>query len=631
MVVRSRNSLVLLASAILVLAVGETVLASGRIYGSARFEMIKGKPAAGYHGLYEFDLFLSPSGPSPTGPSRRLGTSRYTGGACDQGVGGGTYCIDTTAGTYSILVAQQEFWLGHPKVVPDVVITNGQTTLLNVEINIDYSTYMHHPSTNWDWTGAGNTWYQTYTATGSSVTGVSFYLADEPPEPDPDPFPADVSILEDNGSPDVRNWTVLGTRRHSNPGARTDNWVRWRSGEIPTTPGTQYAVRVAGVGRNIQPFKRNHDSLSYEGGQAYDASGNPYSFDLDYLVLANIDGTFVTLNKRTGGLGSLVTGYFDDGWGQTFTAQGRGLASVDVWAAGAEIPGQSCPDRWDLDFAWKVREGGPTGPQIGPTKTTKALSLASGVGLHGVSYNPDEVPLAPGQTYFIEFLYADGPSCAQQGLNPYITDDPYGGGRGYQWTGSSWIARTGDDVSMAIMEYEVTGPWIELNKTLITRSVFLGDALSNDVFTVRNSGDDTLVYAVLDGGAAWLTPTPDNGMATGETDVITISYNVGALACGDNHATIAVTGNADNSPQTIEVTVTLLSVPPDFDCDGDVDQQDFGHLQACYTGPGFEQEEPACLDALLDIDEDVDVDDFAILQGCMSGAGIPATTGCADD
>jgi len=73
----------------------------------------------------------------------------------------------------------------------------------------------------------------------------------------------------------------------------------------------------------------------------------------------------------------------------------------------------------------------------------------------------------------------------------------------------------------------------------------------------------------------------------------------------------------------------MLPLPGDFDGDLDVDQEDFGRFQACYTGAGEPQSDPQCLGALLDADDDVDLDDFGIFQACMSGAGILAQPGCA--
>jgi len=71
-------------------------------------------------------------------------------------------------------------------------------------------------------------------------------------------------------------------------------------------------------------------------------------------------------------------------------------------------------------------------------------------------------------------------------------------------------------------------------------------------------------------------------------------------------------------------------IPADLDRDGDVDQTDFGLLQACLTGPGVIQDDPACEAARIDDDPDVDIDDFGILQACMSGANVPADPNCVD-
>lgn len=71
-------------------------------------------------------------------------------------------------------------------------------------------------------------------------------------------------------------------------------------------------------------------------------------------------------------------------------------------------------------------------------------------------------------------------------------------------------------------------------------------------------------------------------------------------------------------------------IPGDFTRDGDVDQEDFGYFQACYSGPGIAQTNSNCTPGLLDEDEDVDQNDFTVFQSCMSGAGVPADPGCGD-
>ncbi|GMU23169.1 MAG: hypothetical protein AMXMBFR13_32520 [Phycisphaerae bacterium] len=52
----------------------------------------------------------------------------------------------------------------------------------------------------------------------------------------------------------------------------------------------------------------------------------------------------------------------------------------------------------------------------------------------------------------------------------------------------------------------------------------------------------------------------------------------------------------------------------DADLDGDVDADDFGHFQACNTGPAIPQPDEDCRWADLDCDGDVDQEDFGRLQ-----------------
>jgi probable HAF family extracellular repeat protein len=96
-----------------------------------------------------------------------------------------------------------------------------------------------------------------------------------------------------------------------------------------------------------------------------------------------------------------------------------------------------------------------------------------------------------------------------------------------------------------------------------------------------------------------------------------------ASAISDN-GQIAGTGFVLGQPHAF----LLAPVAPDFDHDNDVDQRDFAHFQACYTGPAKPQINAACWDALLDGDTFVDRNDFLLFQGCVSGPGVPASPAC---
>jgi len=66
----------------------------------------------------------------------------------------------------------------------------------------------------------------------------------------------------------------------------------------------------------------------------------------------------------------------------------------------------------------------------------------------------------------------------------------------------------------------------------------------------------------------------------------------------------------------------------DFNYDFAVDQADFGHLQACLSGGGITQTDPACEDAELDDDDDVDREDASLFLNCLRGPAVPADADC---
>ncbi len=66
--------------------------------------------------------------------------------------------------------------------------------------------------------------------------------------------------------------------------------------------------------------------------------------------------------------------------------------------------------------------------------------------------------------------------------------------------------------------------------------------------------------------------------------------------------------------------------PGDFDNDGDVDQDDFGHMQACLG----EDAAGGCANADLDGSSDIDQTDLAVFRRCMRGANVPVDPNCAN-
>ncbi|HPD31137.1 MAG TPA: malectin domain-containing carbohydrate-binding protein [Phycisphaerae bacterium] len=89
-------------------------------------------------------------------------------------------------------------------------------------------------------------------------------------------------------------------------------------------------------------------------------------------------------------------------------------------------------------------------------------------------------------------------------------------------------------------------------------------------------------------------------------------------------------GSADN-PKAGGIEI-IRNLPPvymgDFDQDLDVDQRDFGLLQACLSGNGITQNDPSCTAADLDGDADVDLADFGVFLNCLSGERVMPPESC---
>ncbi|UCD27348.1 MAG: hypothetical protein JSV03_09465, partial [Planctomycetota bacterium] len=203
------------------------------------------------------------------------------------------------------------------------------------------------------------------------------------------------------------------------------------------------------------------------------------------------------------------------------------------------------------------------------------------------------------------------------------------------WDGSpSTLGIFAISASGPTMTFSYGSPRIVLDPVSIERDVYLGEGPeSNDFFTVANELPIPLTYTITD-DTDWLSVSPTSGTTSGGADTIEVIYDGTTIAGwprGHYTANITVSaGDVLNSPQTLAVTLSVLTVAPDFDGDYDVDMEDFGHLQLCYTGSGVLLIDPACQDTDLDRDLDVDQLDFDVLYGCLSGTNVPAPRECDD-
>lgn len=317
----------------------------------------------------------------------------------------------------------------------------------------------------------------------------------------------------------------------------------------------------------------------------------------------------------------------DGGWAtyqaQTFVVP----AGINrIVGASAFLTRSGDPPGPKFTYRATIRQGGPTGTQIGPATTSREVYSGEFKEV-AVCWPLDGVPVTAGQTYALHLEATDG-----QGFNVYRTrDDNYPNGS--LWHGGMHVSDH-DMVAVVVgVGYDVAPPHITRSPALLTRSVVRKNNLPNDTFTIANGGGGTLTYTITD-NVSWLSVDPAGGTSTSETDTISVLYSTAGLAIGSYSGTITINATgADNTPQTIVVNLSVTAppfAPCDFDTDHDVDQEDFGVFQGCYSGPGADQTDETCAGARLDQDADVDGDDFTKFVGCMSGAGVAAVTTCAD-
>lgn len=144
------------------------------------------------------------------------------------------------------------------------------------------------------------------------------------------------------------------------------------------------------------------------------------------------------------------------------------------------------------------------------------------------------------------------------------------------------------------------------------------------LFTVVATGSGSLAYQWQKNGTNLVDGGHYSGCTTSTLVVSTIDDSDAA-----SYDCLVTDANGSTFSDPAQLTVVPILIPGDFDRDGDVDQEDFGHLQECISGPVTPQTDPACQDCLLDPDADVDIHDFAIFINCLSGSGVPADPACA--
>lgn len=146
-------------------------------------------------------------------------------------------------------------------------------------------------------------------------------------------------------------------------------------------------------------------------------------------------------------------------------------------------------------------------------------------------------------------------------------------------------------------------------------------ANATTTFTVEAGGFGTLSYQWLQNGAN----LSDIGRYAGST---TSTLTIDSTRTGDEADYRCVVTNVYGSTTSNAAHLTVLS--PDFDRDGDVDQEDFGKLQACLGISNVSQTAPSCIITDLDNNNWVEAADLTIFQSCLRGPNTPPPSGCAN-
>jgi hypothetical protein len=165
----------------------------------------------------------------------------------------------------------------------------------------------------------------------------------------------------------------------------------------------------------------------------------------------------------------------------------------------------------------------------------------------------------------------------------------------------------------------VNGPWIDRHPDSLADTVTQGTNAPTQSFTIANGGDGVMTYTIQD-NRDWLATDPTGGDVATETDTIDVIFTTATLAPGTYNGTVTITApDADNTPQTIAVTVYVDPVAPDFDEDGDVDLVDYGYFLYCYNGPANPPNDDDCVLPDFDDDGDVDLSDYGVFLSCYNG------------
>lgn len=204
-----------------------------------------------------------------------------------------------------------------------------------------------------------------------------------------------------------------------------------------------------------------------------------------------------------------------------------------------------------------------------------------------------------------------------------------------QWSGGTLVVQpnahgdwwlhvqgfNGADVANGTYKYKVTvgGPLAIVAQPQIARAC-LG---ATTTISLQAVGAAPLSYEWFKDDAPLAA---DERISGADTNTLQIA-NATAADAGSYRCVVTDGCGEQVSSDTVVLTLSV-GVPPDFDGDCDVDQDDLDHFQACMTGPEVKTLAAGCENTDLDGDGDADQSDFGLLQRCLSGENTAPDATC---
>jgi len=349
-----------------------------------------------FKGMSGFSVSATKSGSLPVGGAAGYETST--------GEPVGYYELSVVPGNYGLLFHE------HDELGMQILLNQVVPTASPQELRLyPYARYQNVVNgAAWDVFPAG-TWSQSFVAKGNYVTQVGLHQTQE--------FGPTVQVYITADGPGPKT-EAIGPVRSVPTDVVNPSSVFWSAGEVPTVPGRTYCANVF----SPTGFQMYVSATRIQGGVAY-PDGRVYK---DYQAAPTMvtdwgttqtSGLEMTIYEDTGGYVSvvnttkynkprntpmqLVSGCTTAG--QTFTAMGSSLLS---FSCRVQDTGHSA----FLLVVTCYQGPGVNGEgvnQVGVAKYMKQVSNAEW-NRCGVVWQPGEVPLTPGQTYYIKVKCQDG-------------------------------------------------------------------------------------------------------------------------------------------------------------------------------------------------------------------------------